>query len=179
MTEGTSWYHRRVRVVALVALIAIATTARAEPVRPDTTLAPLSLPDQHGETRAIDDSVRFVVFSRDMKAGDVVKATVEKAGPEVFERAGAVYVVDLSGMPALIRRMFAMPGLRRRPYRVLVDADGSKTADFPGGAGSPTVFVLDRLKVVRIALPTSAQELVDLLSGDAAPVDAPSGSGAP
>jgi hypothetical protein len=156
-----------VRVFVLVALVVFAFAARAEPVRPDTTLAPLSLPDQHGETRAIDESVRFVVFSRDMKAGDVVKATVEKAGAEVFERAGAVYVVDLSGMPALIRRVFAMPGLRKRPYRVLVDSDGSKTANFPGGAGTPTVFVLDRLRVVRIALPTSPEELIDTLGGDA------------
>jgi hypothetical protein len=167
-----------VRTVAIAALLLLATTARAEPLRPGGTLARRELPDQHGEARAIDESVRFVVFSRDMSAGDVVKATVEKAGADVFERSGAVYVVDVKGMPALIRRMFAMPGLRRRPYRVLVDADGSKTSDFPGGAGSPTVLVLDRLKVVRIALPTSAQELLDVL-GAAAPVDAPPAADAP
>ncbi len=167
------------RFVALTALALLAFAARAEPVRPDTTLARLELPDQHGEVRAIDESVRFVVFSRDMAAGDVVKEAVAKAGPDLFERSGAVYVVDLKGMPGLIRRLFAMPGLRRRPYRLLVDADGSKTADFPGGAGSPTVLVLDRLKVVRIALPTSAQELVDLLGSAAPPVDAPPPADAP
>jgi hypothetical protein len=167
-----------VSFAAVLALGLLVFGASAGPVQPGTVLARRELPDQHGETRAIDESVRFVVFSRDMQAGDVVKATVEKAGPDVFERSGAVYVVDLQGMPALIRRLFALPGLRRRPYRVLVDADGSKTADFPGGAGSPTVLVLERLRVVRIALPTSAEELHDLLAAGAASVDSPRSPGA-
>jgi hypothetical protein len=168
----------RVAALATTALLLVAPGALADPVQPGTTFAKRELPDQHGEVRAIDESVRFVVFSRDMKAGDVVKATVEKAGPDVFDRSGAVYVVDLQGMPALVRRLFAMPGLRRRPYRLLVDTDGSKTADIPGGAGAPTVLVLDRLRVVQIALPTSAQELSDLLAGAAA-VDAQPPAAAP
>jgi NADPH-dependent ferric siderophore reductase len=130
----------------------------------------IELPDQHGEARTLDDSVRAVVFSRDMKAGDVVKAAVEKAGPDLFDRNNAVYVVDVKGMPAIIRTLFAMPAMRRRPYKLLVDDEGVKTADFPGGATYPTVLVLDKLRVTSVTFPKTAEELIAALEPAPAPV---------
>ncbi len=142
------------------ALLLVATFANAEPYAVESVLPRIELPDQHGEARTIDESVRAIVFNRDMKAGDVVKAAVEKAGPDLFDRNSAVYVVDVKGMPSLIRTLFAMPAMRRRPYRMLVDTDGVKTADFPGGATYPTVLVLDKLRVTSVSYPTSAEELI-------------------
>src|SRR5262245_20008857 len=108
-------------LASLCAVLTASSLALAEPYAVGSTLPHIELPDQHGEPRAIDDSVRVVVFSRDMKAGDVVKAAVEKGGADLFDRNGAVYVVDVKGMPALIRTLFAMPAMRRRPYKLLVD----------------------------------------------------------
>ncbi|MEX2208285.1 MAG: hypothetical protein WEF50_18845 [Myxococcota bacterium] len=145
------------------AILSAAPLALAEPYAVGSTLPKIELPDQHGEARTIDDSVRALVFSRDMKAGDVVKAAVEQAGPDLFDRNSAVYVVDVKGMPAIIRTLFAMPAMRRRPYKLLVDDEGVKTADIPGGATYPTVLVLDKLRVTAISYPTTAEELVAAL----------------
>jgi hypothetical protein len=124
-------------------------------------LPKIELPDQHGAPRAIDESVRVVVFTRDMTAGDMVKRAIEKAGnADPFTTNGAVYVVDLAGMPSVIRGLFAMPAMRRRPYPVLVDEEGAKTADFPSAEGRPTVLVLDKLKVVSATNPNSVDELL-------------------
>jgi hypothetical protein len=147
----------------LVAVAASSSLALAEPYAVGSTLPAIELPDQHGVARTIDGSVRALVFSRDMKAGDVVKAAVEKAGADLFDRNGAVYVVDVKGMPALIRTLFALPAMRRRPYRLLVDDEGAKTADIPGGATFPTVLVLDQLKVTGIGHPQTAEELIAIL----------------
>jgi NADPH-dependent ferric siderophore reductase len=118
--------------------------------------------------RTIDASVRAIVFSRDMKAGDVVKAAVAKAGPDFFDRNSAVYVVDVKGMPAIIRTLFAMPAMRRRPYKLLVDVDGAKTADIPGGATYPTVIVLEKLRLMSVQYPTTADELIPMIEPEAA-----------
>ena len=150
------------RLIALT-LMLVASIASAEPYAVGSTLPRTELPDQHGAVRVIDDSVRAVVFSRDMDAGKLVRAAFEKAGPDLLDRNGAVYVVNVTGMPAVIRSLFAMPALRRRPYRVLVDEEGVKTADFPGGATYPTVMVLDRLKVTSLYYPTNADALIALL----------------
>jgi len=156
-------YYQSMRTPLTIALLLVAGVALADPYAVGSALPPIELPDQHGEARTIDESVRAVVFSRDMKAGDVVKAAVAKAGPDLFDRNSAVYVVDVKGMPSLIRALFAMPAMRRRPYRLLVDEDGAKTADFPGGATWPTVLVLDKLRVTSVSYPTSAEELIAAL----------------
>jgi hypothetical protein len=150
-------------LVALALMILIASTAAADPYALGSTLPRIELPDQHGVAHVIDDSVRVVVFSRDMDAGKLVRAAVDEAGPDLFSRNGAVYVVNVSGMPAIIRSLFALPAMRRRPYGLLVDEEGAKTADFPGGATVPTVMLLDRLKVTSISQPTTADALIELL----------------
>lgn len=144
-------------------LILVASIASAEPYAVGSTLPRTELPDQHGEARVIDDSVRVVVFSRDMDAGKVVRAAFEKAGADLFDRNWAVYVVNVTGMPAIIRSLFAMPAMRRRPYRILVDEEGAKTADFPGGATRPTVMVLEKRKITSLWYPTNAEALIALL----------------
>jgi len=150
--------------IALVAALGIpASAARAESYAVDAVVPAIELPDQHGEPRVFDPSLRAVVFCRDMGAGEVVKDAVAKAGPTLFERNRAVYVVDLKGMSAFVRRWFALPGLRRRPYRVLVDDDGAKTVDFPSVEGRPTVLVLVNLRVASVQHPKNAEELIALL----------------
>jgi hypothetical protein len=156
-------YYEVMKSQIALMLILVASIASAEPYAVGSTLARTELPDQHGQVRAIDDSVRVVVFSRDMDAGKVVRAAVEKAGPNLFDRNGAVYVVNVTGMPTIIRSLFALPAMRRRPYRVLVDEEGAKTADFPGGATYPTVMVLDKRKVTSLSYPTSPEALIELL----------------
>ncbi len=168
------YYYGTMRSAALALAFTVVTylapsIARAEPFAVGATLPSIELPNQHGEARTIDDSVRAIVFSRDMKAGDVVKAAVEQAGPDLFDRNAAVYVVDVKGMPAIIRALFAMPAMRRRPYKLLVDDEGTKTADFPGGATFPTVLVLDKRKVTAIHHPTTPEELIAAIQPASAP----------
>lgn len=156
------------RVIAAIAVLVLAHTAHADPYAVGSAVPAIELSDQHGKPRVLDASLRAVVFSRDMDAGDVVKAAVAKAGPDLFERNAAVYIVDVKGMPAVIRAMFAMPAMRRRPYQVLVDEDGANTADFPGGVTHPTVLVLDGLRVVEVKQPENADALIAVLEPAAA-----------
>ena len=81
------YYYRIMRTTLAIAFCLVASIAFAEPYAVGSTLPRIELPDQHGEARVIDDAVRAIVFSRDMKAGDVVKAAVEKAGPAGSRRS--------------------------------------------------------------------------------------------
>jgi hypothetical protein len=137
----------------------VAAPALAEPYAVGSQVAPLALADQHGAPHPLDESVRVVVFSREMKAGGVVKAALEKDGAAFLEANRALYLSDVSGMPALVRSLFALPGLRRRGYRIAIDTVGEATRDFPSLEGKPTVLVLDALRVVRIENPVTPEEL--------------------
>lgn len=151
------------RTALTVTLLLVAGLAHAEPYAVGSVLPKLALPDQHGEARTLDPATRAVVFSRDMSAGRIVKDTVAKAGNDVFERNQAVYLVDLAGMPGFVRSLFALPGLRRRPYKLMVDEAGTATSDFPSTEGKPTVLVLKELKVERVEYPADADALLKLL----------------
>lgn len=150
-------------VVVTALALALSGAVRAEPYASGSVVPALELPDAHGQAHTLDASLRAVVFSRDMSAGRIVKEAVAKAGNDLFERNHAAYVVDLAGMPSLIRSLFAMPGLRRRPYTLLVDETGERTADFPSHEDVPTVLLLKDLRVESVAYPADADALLKLL----------------
>lgn len=146
-------------VALLFAALVFAGSALADPYTVGSQVAPLALADQHGAPHPLDASVRVVVFSREMKAGGVVKTALEKDGAAFLEANRALYLSDVSGMPGFVRSMFALPGLRRRGYRIALDTTGESTKDFPSVEGKPTVLVLDALRVVRIENPATPDEL--------------------
>jgi hypothetical protein len=147
-------------VIALVGLGALAAAAAADGLLAvGSTLAPRTLPDQHGSAHAIDASVRVVLFTRDMKGGGIVKEALQEDGRSFLERHHALYVSDVSRMPAFIRVTIAKPRLRGRDYPILLDEEGQATADFPAVEGKATLLFLDGLRVVRIEQAGSVDDL--------------------
>lgn len=133
-------------LAALAVTMAAHTTAlAAEPYAPGERIDRLVLEDQHGVERAVDESVALVLFARDMNAGDVAKVGLADVDGETLAGRRAVYVADISGMPGLVARMFALPKMRKRTYPMLLDRDGKATARFPAREGIVTLMRLDAL----------------------------------
>ena len=113
----------------LLAVLLLAGTAYGAPLAVGDPMPPLALEDQHGRAGNIGEGVRVVVVSRDMEAGDVVKKALAGRDQAFLDANGAVYVANISGMPALVTRLFALPRMRERPYRMLLDRDGAAMSD--------------------------------------------------
>ena len=140
-------------VRALLVVLLLAAAAHGAPLAVGDPMPPLTLEDQHGRAGSVGDGVRVVVVSRDMEAGDVVKKAFAGRDQAFLDTNGAVYVANISGMPALITRLFALPRMRERPYRMLLDRDGSATKDIPAVPGRPTVLTLESGRIVRMSQP--------------------------
>lgn len=138
------------RALLVAALLLPAVVLAVEPYTTGDTLPATRFDDQHGLTHTLHEHVRVIVFSHDMEGGDVIKAALADDGPRLLGDAGAVYVADVSGMPTVIRRMFALPKMRKRTYPMLLDTDGDATARYPARPAQATVIVLDRLRVTSI-----------------------------
>lgn len=144
---------RRISFVALlVTLMSGASPALAEdgalrPLAVGEVLPEFSLEDQFGAEGRVDDSVRVILFSRDMEGGDLLRTGLAEVGEGVLPAARVVYVSDISGMPRLVARMFALPKMRKRPYPMLLDRTGEWTALLPGTPGRATFIHLERLKI--------------------------------
>jgi hypothetical protein len=79
-------------------------------------------------------------------------------------------------MPTMIARMFALPAMRRRPYRMLLDHDGVATAGWPTREGHLTLIVLAGDRVDRVEYVASTETLRAALADAAAPTHAATGA---
>jgi hypothetical protein len=82
---------------------------------------------------------------------------------------GAVFVSDIHRMPALITRLFALPSMRRRPYRMLLDREeAGPSARIPREEGKVTLLELDALEIRSISFLDSADAVARALRAEGA-----------
>jgi hypothetical protein len=158
---------RRLSLAACLFVIGVCvgSVSADEPYKEGEQMVEIVLEDQHGATGTIDDNTRQVLFTRDMDAGDVVKAALAHDGSALLEAGGTIYVADISGMPSLVRHLFALPKMRKREYSMLLDIDGEATRRFPGQSGSATLIGLDGLKIMGVRFLADTDEIKAALGG--------------
>jgi hypothetical protein len=161
--------------LALSLLLAAASAATAEPDKGPPSLSigdpvpAIALRDQNGADLRVDPSTRVLVFTRDMDGGKLTKEAFAEDGRAILAKAGAVYLSDVSRMPALVRSMFAIPALKKRPYPVAFDESGEATAALPSHEGKVTILTLDAGRITAIAFAASAAEVRAALLVPASP----------
>lgn len=80
-----------------------------------------TLLDQYDKPYTQGSDLRILLLARDMAGGKLVKAALEGLPKDYLEQRHAVFVADISKMPAVISKMFAVPAMRDYNYRVLLD----------------------------------------------------------
>jgi len=165
----------RIPGLLAVALLAAASASRAAdevavapsvaPWSVGDAVAPFTLEDQHGEEGSVDASTRLVLFTADMDATRLVRAALEEA-PELQDLSslGAVSVSDIHRMPSVITTLFALPAMRRRPWRMLLDRGPGPTVGIPREEGRVTAVELDALTVRSIGFLDSSAEVARALA---------------
>jgi len=162
--------------------LCLPTAISAETVAEGQQIEAFSLDDQFGKPVAVDESVRAILFVKDRVADEVMKRALADEGSAQLDESGAVYLSNMDGMPPLVRKMVALPMLRRRAYAVGVDLDSSHTGGFPSREGQPTLLLLEDLRITRIEQLESIEAVRAVLTRLAppkegtAPVQAPNGS---
>jgi hypothetical protein len=149
-------------LVLLAALPAVAQGPKLVPER----LAAFELSDQHGASHRVDGAVRVLILSRDMDGGAVVREALETPGEQAaafLAELRAVYVADVSRMPAIVRSLLAVPRMRSRPYPVLLDTNGEVTRALPSEPGLASVLWLQDLRPVRVEMVGEPGELLEEL----------------
>lgn len=102
-----------------VALLA----ASVQAVEPGERLAPWTLSDQFEQAYTLDDDLRILLVARSMDGAKLLNAALEGQAKGYLEARQALFVADISGMPSLIGKLFAIPAMRDYSYRVLLDRE--------------------------------------------------------
>lgn len=121
-----------------------------EPFSIGSHLPGLTLKDQYGIKHEVNEQVRLVLFCRNRKGNDIVGDALKETIPGYLSQHQTFFVADTSRMPRLIAKFVALPALRERPYRVLLDPVPSVTKGFPSEKDKVTLLFLKNLTIKAI-----------------------------
>ena len=124
-------------------------------------ISSFQLQDQFENEVVVSSGTEVLLFSRNMKGGDIIKEALEllKDGNEQGQD-NLVYVADISGMPSLIARFVAIPQMKDLPFSMGLDREGDVTKMLPGEEDKATLIRLDKLKIIDVVIIESSEALL-------------------
>jgi hypothetical protein len=82
-----------------------------------------TLSDQFDKPYTLEDNLQILLVARSMAGAKLLGAALEGRPKGYLEARRALFVADISRMPGLIGRLFAIPAMRDYSYRVLLDRE--------------------------------------------------------
>ncbi len=128
-----------------------------EPAMVGTSLPARMVLDANARAVHLDAGVQALVFTADKQASAWVNPVLAEWGAAALMQHRVIALADISAMPALITRMFALPKLRELPFSLGLVQDAAEAADLPRQTGQATLIQLKALEVTDIRfLPDAA-----------------------
>jgi hypothetical protein len=148
--------------LAVVVLLFFPLVVSAAPLTSGDNLPGLNLPDQHGDSHTLSNG-NMVLFAPDRGAGELAHEALNHTDKVEMAAKGIFFISDISGMPTLVTRMFALPAMRKYPYLVLLGYEKEDTAVLPRQGGRVTVLHIKAGKVSRIEYANSPEGLAGII----------------
>jgi len=150
---------RRTCAALLLSLVPLLALAAGEAGAPTGW----TLLDQYDKSYTQNDDLKVLLVARDMAGGKLVKAALEGRPQGYLEQRHAVFVADISRMPSLISKIFAVPAMRDYNYRVLLDREPRVASHFQVPEDSVLWISLQQGRVLASQAYTSAPALREAL----------------
>ena len=126
---------------SVLAVFMLLFSASAMALEKGERLLPWTLLDQFDKAYTLDQQARILLVARNMTGAKLLKAALEGKPKGFLDARQAVFVADVSRMPAVISTLFAVPAMRDYNYRVLLDSQSRVASRYP--AAEDQVLWLD------------------------------------
>jgi len=125
----------------------------------------LKLPDQFNKEHILSSDTKKLIFVFSKNTGHIAREFFKKQSKDYLDSKKAIFVADISKMPAFIRNTFAMPDFKKSHYNILLIYDKKVTKKFEKGIDKDKVVVvtLDNKRVTNIKFASNEDELKKLL----------------
>jgi NADPH-dependent ferric siderophore reductase len=143
----------------LLSLLVAAQGAAAAVLQPGEPLPVIRLQDQNGKPLAIPRETKLVFFTSEMGGSRLMARTLDALPRTALQDKSAVYVADISGMPAIFTTIVALPRLQKLPYPVALVRDEKNAAVLPRKPGTVTVLKFDEGKISAVEFARDAQQI--------------------
>lgn len=145
-------------------MLAMALAARGAVVEPGKPFPPYTVTDAFGGTNRLAAATRFVIVSSEKDVSTHMHDWLMTKDKDFLPAHGAEYVSDITPMPALITSLFAIPKIKKYPYKLLLARDPAFAKTYPHADGRIALFVLDDHQVVKdirfLAIPAELEPLL-------------------
>lgn len=121
-------------------------------------LSGVEVNDQWDKPMVIDDTVKWLVFSHHKEGGEWVKNTFQQQKITDTSALNMQYMADISAMPGLITRLFAIPKMKDYGFRMGLIKDENLSQDWPRQEEKVSVFWMDKGSVSEAQYFGSEQE---------------------
>jgi hypothetical protein len=122
--------HRLLALICMLLLPGLLYSQEPAEVQPPWTLL-----DQFDQAYTLNDQLQILLVARSMDAAKLLNQALQGKPEGYLQERGAIFVADVSRMPALISTLFAIPAMRDYNYRVLLDRAPRVVQRYPGSAG--------------------------------------------
>ena len=148
------------KLIAIASLALIARSALAAPVEQDQPFTPYTVTDAFGATNTLSRDTRFVIISSEKGVSARVNEWLQAKDKDYLPHHRAEYVSDITPMPGIITTMFALPKMKKYPYKILLSRDPEFAKTYPAKDGKIALFILNEdQRVSQIIYVEKAKEL--------------------
>ncbi len=126
----------------LLCLVLLAAAVQA--VENGERLVPWTLNDQFDRSYTLDEQLRVLLVARSMAGSKLLGAALEGRPQGYLEARHALFVADISRMPSLVGKLFAIPKMRDYSYRVLLDREAQVVPQYAAPEDGVLWLQLDR-----------------------------------
>lgn len=142
----------------LFSLILSITAIFADTLSLGKDIPTIKIKDQFEKIHTIDLQVKTILFASDKETSEILRDFLLEKDKDFLNKNNAVYVADISGMPSLIAKFFALPKMKKYPFSVLLLDDTNKD-NFKKEEGKIIIYTLEKNNVKNIQKISTKEEL--------------------
>lgn len=117
-------------------------TSETAQLQTGDTIPPITLNDQFDKPQSVAADAQTLLFVIEKPASDLVNNYLMQQDKDFLAANKAYFIADISGMPSMITKMFALPKMQERPYSILLAGDAQDVAFMPREKNKVTVVKL-------------------------------------
>ncbi len=124
-------------------------------------LAPFTFKDQFDKEHSLEDSTKKIIFAFTKPTGHIVRTYMSTRKPDYLTSRDTYFIADISGMPSIIAKMFAIPDMQEGKYPILLIRDKEHAKMFINKDQKKAIMLisLDHKIVKNVKFVTTAEDL--------------------
>ncbi len=127
------------------------------------SIKPIILNDQFGATHKIPKIPRTVIVTFEKEPSGILNEYLSKQSERYLEKNNAIYIADISQMPAFVTKSFALPKMKEYKYQVLLITDENEGAMYPYQEGQITIIKMEDNRIKSIKFTDKSSQLNEMI----------------